>query len=163
MAAVTQPACRELPEAFFAFMAANMDDPLVRHYRGYIRHQVKPSLKRVKEILHAHFSAMQLPQLDLFIQMFPGHSKVDSVNMAVHLLLAYDLAWDRVLAEWDTGELDVLFPACIMMPFGFLYKLLAWSRQRGEAEQQALIGMSSGKKDASTKFLDALLESASEV
>ena len=64
---------------------------------------------------------------------------------------AYARAWDRVLAEWDAGRLDVLCPSNHMMPWLAMYKFNNWSKERGEAKQEALIGMSSGQKDASTK------------
>ena len=57
---------------------------------------------------------------------------------------------------WDAGRrLDVLYPPNHMMPFMALYKFVAWSRVRGEAKQHELIGMSSGRKDASTKLAAA--------
>ena len=58
--------------------------------------------------------------------------------------VAYAQAWDRVLAEWDAGRLELLHPPNHMMPFSALTKLNQWSRQRGEAKQHELIGMSSG-------------------
>ena len=66
-------------------------------------------------------------------------------------VVAYARAWDRVVAEWDAGRLDVLYPPNHMMPFMAMYKFNNWSKERGEAKQEALIGMSSGQKDASTK------------
>ena len=56
-----------------------------------------------------------------------------------------------MLAEWDVGRLDVLYPPNHMMPWLALKKFNTWSTERGEAKQHELIGMSSGKKDASRK------------
>ena len=66
-------------------------------------------------------------------------------------------AWGRVLADWDAGRrLDVLHPPTHMFPWLALYKFNNWSRQRGEAKQHELIGMSSGRKDGSSKLLSAI-------
>ena len=56
-----------------------------------------------------------------------------------------------MLAEWDAGRLEVLFPPNHMMPWLGLSKLNTWSREQGEAKQHELIGMSSGRKDTATK------------
>eukprot|EP01052_Picozoa_sp_SAG31_P056401 SAG31_NODE_16132_length_721_cov_7.535370_1_plen_201_part_10 len=40
--AVTSYAVRELPEAFFEVISANLDGPLAEDYRAYIRYLVKP-------------------------------------------------------------------------------------------------------------------------
>ena len=66
---------------------------------------------------------------------------------------AHARAWHRVLAEWDAGQLDVLFPPCHTMPWKALSKFNHWSREKGEAKQHELIGMSSGRKDAGSKNL----------
>ena len=62
-------------------------------------------------------------------------------------VIAYARAWDRVLAEWDTGRLDVLYPPGHMMPFRAVRKLNDWSMAQGETKQQELIGMSTGRSD----------------
>eukprot|EP01051_Picozoa_sp_SAG22_P023518 SAG22_NODE_6103_length_898_cov_1.068836_1_plen_133_part_00 len=64
MATMKYPFTRELPEAFFGVMAAGLDGPLAEDYRGYIRHEVKPALDRIKDILHAHYAAIEAPSLD---------------------------------------------------------------------------------------------------
>ena len=58
-----------------------------------------------------------------------------------------------MLAEWDAGRLDVLFPPCHMLPWSAMVKLNTWSRQRGETKQHELIGMSSGRKDATANIV----------
>eukprot|EP01047_Picozoa_sp_COSAG01_P027581 COSAG01_NODE_1824_length_9141_cov_10.234461_11_plen_68_part_00 len=67
-----------------------------------------------------------------------------------------------MLAEWDAGRLDMLHPPNYMMPFLALSKFNAWSRERGETKQQELIGMSSGRKDASTKNRAVFADMAEE-
>lgn len=136
-------------------MAADLDGSLAEDYRGYIRHEVKPVLDRIKDIMHAHYAAIEAPSLEWLIETFPAHGKMDSPSHFPDNTIGYGRAWDRVLAEWDAGRLDVLFPPSHMMPFLALYKFNNWSRERGEAKQHELIGMSSGRKDASTKFAAA--------
>ena len=133
-------------------MAADLNGPLAEDYRGYIRHEVKPVLDRIKDVLHAHFAAIEEPSLDWLLETFPGHGKADYPSQIPDSLVAYARAWDRVLAEWDAGRLDVLYPPNHMMPFMAMYKFNNWSKERGEAKQEELIGMSSGKRDASSKL-----------
>ena len=97
-----------------------------------------------------------MPPVEWLIETFPGHNKTDNPNYCVDSTVAYARAWDRVLAEWDAGQLEVLYPPNHMMPLNGLFKLNTWSRDRGEAKQHELIGMSSGRKDASTKALAAM-------
>eukprot|EP01051_Picozoa_sp_SAG22_P001148 SAG22_NODE_42_length_25431_cov_5.091580_6_plen_128_part_01 len=68
--------------------------------------------------------------------------------------VAYARAWDRVLAEWDVGRLELLYPPSHMMPYLALVKFNMWSTERGETKQHELIGMSSGRKDTTTKILN---------
>eukprot|EP01052_Picozoa_sp_SAG31_P003002 SAG31_NODE_110_length_24476_cov_9.909654_19_plen_218_part_00 len=147
------PYVRELPQAFLDVMAADLTGPLAEDYRGYIRHEIKPVLDRIKEILHAHFAAIEMPLLEWLIETFPGHNKTDTPNQIVDSMVIYARGWDRVLAEWDAGQLEVLYPPHHLMPWLGVYKLNAWSRERGEAKQHDLIGMSSGRKDGSSKVL----------
>jgi hypothetical protein len=90
--------------------------------------------------------------VDWLLETFPGHGNADSPNSAFpDGVVAYARAWDRVLAEWDAGRLDVLYPPNHMMPSLGMRKFNAWSTERGEAKQEELIGMSSGRKDAAAK------------
>eukprot|EP01051_Picozoa_sp_SAG22_P003883 SAG22_NODE_197_length_15520_cov_116.311264_5_plen_161_part_00 len=127
--------------------------------RGYIRHEIKPVLDRIKDILHAHHAAIEAPPHSWLIETFPGHGKFDTPTVIVDNVVTYARAWDRVLAEWDAGRLDVLYPPHHMMPWGALGKFILWSRERGEAKQHELIGMSGGRKDVAAKNL---LEAAEE-
>ena len=69
------PFVRELPQAFFDLMAADLDGPLAEDYRVYIRNEVKPVLDRIKNILHEHYAAIEAPPQRWLIDTFPGHSK----------------------------------------------------------------------------------------
>jgi hypothetical protein len=154
---------RELPQAFLDLMAADLDGPLAEDYRIYIRYEVKPVLDRIKGIVHAHYAAIEVPPLEWLLETSPAHSKGNSPNQIVDNFVAYAHAWDGVLAEWDAGRLDVLFPPCHMMPLLAMVKLNIWSKQRGETKQHELIVMSSGRKAAtSTMFATFELEPASE-
>eukprot|EP01051_Picozoa_sp_SAG22_P005982 SAG22_NODE_375_length_11547_cov_12.885657_1_plen_423_part_10 len=146
LAVIKYPFVRELPEAFFDLMAADLHGPLAEDYRGYIRHEVKPALDRIKDILHAHYAAIEAPPLEWLIETFPGHGRTDSPNNIADVTVGYARGWDRVLADWDAGRrLDVLYPPNHMMPWMALLKFNSWSRARGEAKQHELIGMSSGR------------------
>ena len=50
MAMWKYPCIRELLQACLDLMAADLDGPLAEDYRGYIRHEVKPALDRIKDI-----------------------------------------------------------------------------------------------------------------
>ena len=156
MALVKYPYVRELPQAFLDLMAADLDGPLAEDYRVYIRYEVKPALDRIQGIVHAHYAAIEAPSLEWLLETFPAHSKANSANNIVDSVVGYARAWDGVLAEWDAGRLDVLFPPCHMMPYLAMFKLNTWSKERGETKQHELIGMSSGRKAASSQFMAAL-------
>lgn len=152
------PFVQELPQAFFDVMAADPSGPLAEDYRGYIRHEIKPAFDRIRDILSAHVAAMEIPSTEWLIETFPGHNKTDSTTGIIDLAVCYVRAWDRILAEWDAGKLEVLFPASHMMPLVALAKLNTWSREQGEAKQHELIGMSSKRKSEASKWMAALEE-----
>ena len=102
--------------------------------------------------MRAHYTAIEVPSLEWLLETFPAHDKYDSPSSIPGNTVAYGRAWDRVLAEWDTDKLEVLYPPNHLMPYLGLYKLNTWTRERGEAKQHDLIGMSSGKKDATSKM-----------
>ena len=154
---------RELPQAFLDLMAADLDGPLAADYRVYIRHEIKPVLDRIKDIMHAHYAAIEVPSSEWLMETFAGHSSRISANTIVDSAVSYARAWDGVLAEWDAGRLDVLFPPSYMMPWLAMSKFNNWSKERGETKQHELIGMSNGMKDATSKRLAAFeIEPASE-
>eukprot|EP01052_Picozoa_sp_SAG31_P033649 SAG31_NODE_3830_length_3842_cov_2.970345_2_plen_271_part_00 len=162
MTMAKHPYVRELPQSFFDLMAADLDGPLAEDYRGYIRHEVKPTLDRITDLMQTHFSAIEPPPLEWLLEMFPGHGQSDTPNQIMDSLVGYALAWNRVLADWSAGHrLDVLHPPNHMMPFISLAKFNHWSRERGEAKQHELIGMSSNRKDGATKQMAAVMNSAS--
>ena len=150
-ALVKYPYVRELPQAFLDLMATDLSGPFAEDYRGYIRHEVKPALDCFSDAMLAHFAAIEAPSADWLIATFPGHGKPDSPNVIPDNVVVYARAWDRVLAEWDAGRLDVLYPPNHMMPLLGMRKFNTWSTERGEAKQEELIGMSGGLKDASRK------------
>ena len=112
---------------------------------------------RIKDILHTHYAAIEAPPLEWLVETFPGHNKTDAPSAIPDFMVGCARAWGRVLADWDAGRrLDVLHPPTHMFPWLALYKFNSWSRQRGEAKQHELIGMSSGRKDGSSKLLSAI-------
>jgi hypothetical protein len=144
-------------------MEADVDGQLAADYRGYIRHQVvKPTLDRIKNAVHTHYAAVEAPPNEWLTDTFPEHSKADSPNYFADGTVNYVWAWDRVLAEWDAGRLDVLFSPSHIMSFWGLLKFNVWSKERGETKQHELIGMSSGRKGASAKITTFLSDQAGE-
>eukprot|EP01052_Picozoa_sp_SAG31_P006622 SAG31_NODE_306_length_17979_cov_7.825447_9_plen_254_part_00 len=154
MAFLVKHACcaRELPQAFFDLMAGDVDGPLAEDYRGYIRHEVKPVLDAFKAIIHAHYAATEAPPKEWMVETFPGSTTAGSSTSIATNTVAYARAWDRVLAEWEAGRLDSLYPPSHMMPISAQLKFITWSRQRGETKQHELIGMSSGRRDEVRNF-----------
>eukprot|EP01052_Picozoa_sp_SAG31_P014248 SAG31_NODE_877_length_11303_cov_18.744556_8_plen_96_part_00 len=88
------------------------------------------------------------------IEKFPCHGKLDTPNLVADITVAYTRGWERVLARWDIGLFDVLYPTNHMMPLLAMIHVFNWSRQRGEAKQLELVGMVSGRKDDTTSALD---------
>eukprot|EP01052_Picozoa_sp_SAG31_P052502 SAG31_NODE_12991_length_901_cov_1.004988_2_plen_237_part_01 len=107
VATVAKPFVRELPEAFFELMAANLDGPLAQDYRGYILHEVKPTLDLIVDVVRAYYAAIDPPPLHWLLEKFPGHSELDTPSGILDVMNAYPQAWSRVLAEWDAGRLHL--------------------------------------------------------
>eukprot|EP01052_Picozoa_sp_SAG31_P056213 SAG31_NODE_15962_length_729_cov_2.074603_1_plen_194_part_10 len=82
------PFVHELPEAFFDLMAADLDGPLAEDFRGYIRHEVKPTLVIIKDIIHAHYAAIEAPPREWVAETFPGSSKSASSSSIPSLPVA---------------------------------------------------------------------------
>eukprot|EP01052_Picozoa_sp_SAG31_P020329 SAG31_NODE_1523_length_8012_cov_39.769240_4_plen_261_part_00 len=150
------PYVEELPRAFFELLAGDLDGLLAEDYRSYIRHEVKPVLERVTGIVHAHYAAIEVPPLEWLLETFPGQSTTTSPNIFMDGTIAYGRAWDRIFVQWDAGKFDNLFPPNHMIPWCGLFKFITWSKERGTSKQNDLIGMSSGRKDATSKMLDVL-------
>eukprot|EP01052_Picozoa_sp_SAG31_P005119 SAG31_NODE_220_length_19925_cov_3.630939_18_plen_242_part_00 len=131
-----KPFVRELPEAFFKLMSADLDGPFADDYRGYIRYEVKPILDMIADTVYAHYAAIEIPPLEWLVEKFPGHTKIDSTSNIVSTAVAYSQAWTHVLAGWDAGRLDVLHPPSHMMPYASLYAFFVYSRERGEAKRE---------------------------
>ena len=103
-----------------------------------------------------HFAAIEPPSNEWLIEKYPGHAKTDNPTLIVGAAVAYPRAFNRVLAEWDAGRLALLYPPNHMMPYTILGAFFRYSRQRGEAKMHDLIGMSSWRKDATDKLMDAI-------
>eukprot|EP01052_Picozoa_sp_SAG31_P015945 SAG31_NODE_1039_length_10212_cov_8.897063_4_plen_580_part_00 len=180
-----KPYTRELPEAFFELMSTDLNGPFASDYRGYIKYEIKPVLDLIADIVQAHFATIEQPPVEWLLENFPGHTKTDSSNNIPDGIVAYSRSWARVLARWDAEQLDLLYPPSYMMPWRAANTFFGYSRQRGEAKRECLyfaalhslsllalcasltmqphpaeeelIGMSSGKKDATAKHMDALI------
>lgn len=50
------------------------------------------------------------------------------------------MSFERVLAQWDEGLYTAMRPT-VPLPFGGLFQTIGYSRQRGEAKQAELVGM----------------------
>eukprot|EP01052_Picozoa_sp_SAG31_P030034 SAG31_NODE_3044_length_4751_cov_29.695615_6_plen_80_part_00 len=79
---------------------------------------------------------MTVPSIDWLLEKFPKHGEFDSPTAIVDAIVGYARAWDRVTDQWDEGRLDALFPTSNMMPWLAMYRLMAWSRERGEAKRE---------------------------
>jgi hypothetical protein len=55
--------------------------------------------------------------------------------------IAYAVSWGHVLAEWEEAENFAVLRPVTPVPVGGLREVIGWSRTRGEAAQQELIGM----------------------
>eukprot|EP01052_Picozoa_sp_SAG31_P027395 SAG31_NODE_2563_length_5473_cov_6.924823_1_plen_262_part_00 len=131
-----KPFVRELPEAFFKLMSADLDGSFADDYRGYIRYEIKPILDMIADTVYAHYAAIEIPPLEWLIEKFPGHTNVDNPSLIVSAAVAYSQAWTHVLAGWDAGRLDVLHPPSHMMPWASLGAFFLYSRERGEAKRE---------------------------
>eukprot|EP01052_Picozoa_sp_SAG31_P037852 SAG31_NODE_4955_length_2836_cov_1.640482_3_plen_141_part_01 len=117
---------RELPQGFFELIAADVDGPLAEDYRGYIRHELKPAIDRVTTILHDHYPCIEMPSKEWLTETFGSYNKTSSTDQIIYDFIGYTRAWDRVLAQWDAGHLDELFPQNQMVPFHGMYRILIW-------------------------------------
>ena len=61
----------------------------------------------------------------------------------------YAWAWDRVLAEWDTGRLDLLHPPS--HNHDDVVGAVQVQQEWGETKQYELIGISASRKDKSNQ------------
>ena len=136
MACGMKPYVRELPEAFFELMTADLNGPLAEDYRGYIRHEIKPVLDLITDTLLAHYAVIEPPPLKWLLETFTSHSNMDKPTQIVDAIVAYSRAWTRVLAEWDTGRLDSLHPPNHMMPLGAVTSFFLYSRKLGQAKRE---------------------------
>eukprot|EP01052_Picozoa_sp_SAG31_P024790 SAG31_NODE_2133_length_6372_cov_4.372071_2_plen_267_part_00 len=146
----TSYAARELPEAFFELISANLDGPLAEDYRAYIRYQAKPNLDLVVDAVLGHCAMIQLPPLEWLLEKFPGHNKVDTPSLIVDALVAYTQAFDRVLAEWDAGRLDLLYPPNQLLPLGGAVQYFTYSRKLSEAKRKCARSRSCDARRSST-------------
>ena len=90
-------------------------------------------LDHIKVIVHTHFTPSRHP-------CWSGWSRLSEatapgvLQTIVDNVVCYTQAWDGVLAEWDAGQLDVLFPPCHMVPWSAMAKLSTWSKEQGETK-----------------------------
>ena len=95
------------------------------------------------ELLKAHAAVIEWPPKEWLTEQFPKTNWAGGagLDMFGQQWTAYSLSWNRVLAAWDEAENYTVLRPAIPMPFGGMRRAIAWSRARGEAKQQELIGM----------------------
>ena len=141
-ATVGQPFCYELPQAVFDVIAADPAGELAHGYRRYIRTVLVPGVQHVAELLKANSATIEWPTKEWLAEQFPEIAWAFLRGSVFgEMWLGYARGWDRVLAEWDEAENFAVVRPTLPMPFGGLSRAMAWSRERGEAKQQELIGM----------------------
>jgi hypothetical protein len=136
-----QPYSFELPQAILDVAAADPSGAIAEGYRRYVRTVLVPGLHAVAELLKTHAATIEWPTKEWLAEQFPDVPwSVRSNSQFGDQWTAYAMSWGRVLAEWEAEKFTALHPAG-SMPFGGLVHTIDWSRKRGEAKQQDLIGM----------------------
>ena len=141
MSMYRQPYCFELPQVILDIVAADPFAAISEGYRRYVRTVLLPGVHAVAELLKAHAAVIEWPPMEWLAEQFPETLWSTRPNSSFGEQWAgYVVSWDRVMAEWEAEKFTALHPAG-SMPFGGLVHTIDWSRKRGEAKQQELIGM----------------------
>ena len=137
-----QPYCFELPQAILNIVAAEPAGAVAESYRRYMRTVLVPQVETAANLLTAHAATIEWPPKEWLSKQFPDLTLSGlGRGLIGEQWIAYALLWSGVLADWDEAEkFSVVRPAC-PMPFAGLAQAMNWSRERGEAKQQELIGM----------------------
>ena len=139
-----KPYCDELPQAILDIVAAEPTGAIAHSYRRYIRTVWVPGVQHVAELLKAHSAVIEWPTIEWlaekFPQIFSGNVSGSNDHFAV-MWVAYAMSWGHVLAEWEEAENFAVSRPAYPIPVGGLSQAIGWSRTRGEAAQQELIGM----------------------
>eukprot|EP01051_Picozoa_sp_SAG22_P001263 SAG22_NODE_48_length_24654_cov_4.406394_11_plen_102_part_00 len=86
---------------------------------------------------------MELPPKDWLATKFPGLPWKSMLNsFFVNQWHTYTMSFERVLSEWSGGNFSSS-RSHAPQPLAGLMQSLVWSRQRAEAKQAELIGMTS--------------------
>jgi hypothetical protein len=142
MLTFAQPYCDELPQAILDVVAAEPTGAIAQSYRRYIRTVWVPALQHVAELLKAHSAVIEWPTKEWLEEKFPQIPWDSAANNRFAVMwITYAMSWGRVLAEWEEAENFAVLRPAYPVPFGGLSQIIGWSRTRGEAAQQELIGM----------------------
>jgi hypothetical protein len=86
---------------------------------------------------------IEWPTKDFLAKQFPAISwTLVSSNIFASQWIAHTMSFEKVLAEWEEGIFTAIAPA-LPLPFSGLFQAIGWSRERGEAKQAELVGMTS--------------------
>jgi hypothetical protein len=140
--AFQQPFSDELPQAMLDVVTAEPASTIAHSHRRCIRTLWEPGVQYITDILKANLAAIEWPTKEWLAKQFPGvpWHILPNYHFA-EMWIAYTMSWDRVLAEWDEAENFTVLRPTYPIPFMGLVQAIAWSRERGEAAQQELIGM----------------------
>jgi hypothetical protein len=137
-----QPYCFELPQAILNIVAAEPAGAIAESYRRYIRTVLVPQVETVANLLTAHAAMIEWPPKEWLSKQFPGLNMNGlSSGLFGEQWVAYALSWSGVLADWNEVEKFSVVRPAYPMPFAGLTQAMNWSRERGEAKQRELIGM----------------------
>jgi hypothetical protein len=136
--------CFELPQTILDVIAAEPTGAIAQSYRRYIRTMWVPGVQHVAELLKAHSAVIEWPTIEWLAKKFPrnfsGNVSGSNDHFAV-MWVAYAMSWGHVMAEWEEAENFAVSRPAYPIPVGGLSQAIGWSRTRGEAAQQELIGM----------------------
>ena len=131
-----------LPQAILDVVAAEPTGTIAHSYRRYIRMVWVPGVQHVAMLLQAHSAVIEWPTIEWLAKKFPLIPwRAGANDVFASLWITHTMSWDRVLTEWEEAENFAALRPAYPIPVGGLSQAIGWSRTRGEAAQQELIGM----------------------
>ena len=130
-----------MPDAILVIIAAEPTGEIAEMYRGYVHHTLMPLFRRIATKLQEYSAYVELPTKDWLEKTYPDISWRSYTNsLFVQFLYEYTLSFERILVEWSNGSFKSVRPG-MAQPIGAINRTLVWSRERAEAKQAELIGM----------------------
>ena len=130
-----------MPDAILAIIGTEPTGEIAEMYRGYVCHTLMPLFRRVATKLQEYSAYVELPPKDWMEKTYPEMSRRTYTNaIFVQFLYEYTFSFERILVEWSDGNFKSVRPGTAQ-PIGAINRTLVWSRERAEAKQAELIGM----------------------